>query len=97
MASIRSAPRGPFKASRGKPTAKDRATIVILKIINIPKSGSVRKLQTPEKGLGLKNLRYLEIIVRRTLNPCHLCKMNYLTVSPAPNIRKVRVVLVTRS
>ena len=49
MASIRSAPRGPFKASRGKPTAKDRATIVILKIINIPKSGSVRKLQTPER------------------------------------------------
>ena len=48
MASIRSLPRGPFRASRGKPTAKDAATIKILKIINIPKSGSVRKLQTPE-------------------------------------------------
>ena len=49
MASIRSLPRGPFRARRGKPTAKDRATILILNIINIPKSASVRKLQTPAR------------------------------------------------
>ena len=49
MASIRSLPRGPFRARRGKPTAKDSATILILNIINIPKSGSVRKLHTPDR------------------------------------------------
>ena len=46
--------------------------------------------------MGFKNLRYLETIVNiENIDP--LSKMNYLTVSPAPKIRKVRVVLVTRS
>ena len=46
---MRPSPRGPFKARRGKPMKKERATIPILNIINIPKLGSVRKLQTPAR------------------------------------------------
>ena len=49
MASMRPSPRGPFKARRGKPTNMSRATIETLNIIKIPKSGSVRKLQTPAR------------------------------------------------